>query len=620
VVDISDRLRWTTNRLRYWLRNIDQLSSHQLDGRKVPVLLIGNKAEKHLIKKQSSSKESHRNLLTEVGKEDIDILNSKYENLEIKNFFLTACQEHNIINIGSVRNAIVDELENIDAYRLITKKFKDAKDRVKTDPRNFIRRSDFAKLCPVDTEQMLFELSQTGTIVTFDKESNPDLQDLIVLKPRWITESIYKILSANHVLAPLSGAAERKTLRQILFSDGKISMKEQDAELDQIIKLMVNFYLCHIEIDGSRTKYLLPSFFSSRSFETALVGTDTIVFRYEYTILNNNLFVKFLILMMRDAQLRSDKRRHMVSIQDASDLDCQAIVEEIIHEDHSIVGIDGTKSDVPADSIVITVKASTRAKRLTFLQRLMAIIDNLNNDGLSKVKSRFISIPKHQTVFEDYDELLSDANNRISTKRVSALGAEFAIDYLLHKNDKNLDGNHADNRTQSRSSNIVQFPSVIELAKNDYILRLKDEIAELEKEKASIFGKADGIADTILTQIAIVLFFSISGICWWFYVTPGALERLYNSNQPNSWLIGIVIAVIGIAATIIANLFGTDKIDPIKVLKWFCHWLAGKSFKEEKRLAEAKDELRKALSLFPYTPAESHMSTVDSSGISTSES
>ena len=119
-----------------------------------------------------------------------------------------------------------------------------------------------------------------------------------MLKPNWITEGIYKILSANHLLDTKEGKATKTEIRSLLD-------KEVYPNIDDVIEMMEEFYICRQrQIEDKKgnkiDECIFPSFFTiqrPQGFVSMMrePSVNKIEFVYEYPLLSDNVISFFII-------------------------------------------------------------------------------------------------------------------------------------------------------------------------------------------------------------------------------------------------------------------------------------------------------------------------------------
>lgn len=407
VVDIGERVEWRTNRIDYWLKTIENLTEDSFTEKKVPVLIVGTKGEKQI-------KSNTLNLPFDINEKQ-----KKFPKIDIVGFYPVSSRNKGI-NIDIVKNALINELESINVFQKVAGTFFEDKERVENLTQNYITLNQFKEFCPENHEQRLFEFDRIGIITTFDK---PGLYDLIVLKPKWITESIYKILSANYILDQTKGTANFQTIKTILNNKAVQDETIDDKEVKTIIELMKRFELCSVQTEGENEIYFFPIFFTVVKPSISLSEMELVHFVYKYNFLSDTLISRFLVKILRSPIYKFNCWRTGVYLEKRVDDEIlKAIVE----------------ADLDEDFISIKVEAKQSKDRKIFLDELRSYFNDIhNNHFISIVEEEKISVPEHPSILLNVNDLLAHKKESNSEIIVPSLDGLFNVRYLLHEVPQN---------------------------------------------------------------------------------------------------------------------------------------------------------------------------------------
>ena len=219
-------------RPEYWLRHIESFGGDS------PVLIILNKQDSN-------------------PGFDLDrrFLKKKYP--FIRGFWQTSCSTGD--GITKFREALSEELSKVKfiATRWANTWF-EVKDKLEQTDEPYINYDQFVGICTQAgvTEEIsqgvLVEfLNDLGVVVHF-KEF--ELEDIHVLKPKWVTEAVYKIINSP-LIAAEKGVLPLYCLKEILRHEKEGDYRYPRSVYNFIIDLMKKFELCY-EVEGDQV--LIP--------------------------------------------------------------------------------------------------------------------------------------------------------------------------------------------------------------------------------------------------------------------------------------------------------------------------------------------------------------------------
>ena len=103
------------------------------------------------------------------------------------------------------------------------------------------------------------------------------LKKTLILKPKWGTDAVYKVLDNKTVINNL-GRFTRKDLAAIWHEDHYADMQ------DELLRLMINFKLC-FQIPGARDTYIAPQLLSENQPEYDWDEANNLQLRYTYAFM-----------------------------------------------------------------------------------------------------------------------------------------------------------------------------------------------------------------------------------------------------------------------------------------------------------------------------------------------
>lgn len=161
---------------------------------------------------------------------------------------------------------------------------------------NYVSFERYRELCeklgekdPTAQEQLAGYLHGLGIALNFKDDYR--LQDTHVLNPHWVTNGIYKILTADK-MAEQHGVLRLRDLASIL--DPQIYPKSKHAFL---LDLMKKFELCFEFSDDPSCRYLIPELLDKQEPDlgTTFKPDESLNFQYNYGILPEGLLPRFIV-------------------------------------------------------------------------------------------------------------------------------------------------------------------------------------------------------------------------------------------------------------------------------------------------------------------------------------
>lgn len=169
------------------------------------------------------------------------------------------------------------------------------REALERDARNYIGLQEYLDICErngfkgrQDKLQLSGYLHDLGVCLHF--QHDPLLRKTVILKPRWGTEAVYKVLDNNRVVGNL-GKFDRQDLAEIWRADEYAEMR------DELLQLMVNFKLCY-KIPGTHL-YIAPQLLTENQPHYEWDEADNLILRYTYDFMPKGIITQFIVAMHR---------------------------------------------------------------------------------------------------------------------------------------------------------------------------------------------------------------------------------------------------------------------------------------------------------------------------------
>ncbi|MCX7096815.1 MAG: GTP-binding protein [Methylococcales bacterium] len=287
----------------YWLKYIESFGGNS------PVLIVLNKIDQH------PSFDVNRKFLQE-----------KYSG--IHGFYKLSCQ--NKEGIGQLKNGIQEAFKKVPLIRSkLPKTWFEVKSQLENMPlnKNFINYQAFRDLCEQQqikdsaTQDILSRyLNDLGVIIHF---TDPKLISIPVLKPRWITQAIYKIINFKSV-AEAHGIFNLTHLSSVLATITEHDFDYPRETHSYIIELMLKFEICY-QVDNDTI--LIPDLLEIQEpdFEFDNESSEILRFRIRYDFLPLSIMPRFIVRLHHD--IKNHFRWRTGVILEDKNLDALAIVK-----------------------------------------------------------------------------------------------------------------------------------------------------------------------------------------------------------------------------------------------------------------------------------------------------
>ncbi|MEH2287892.1 COR domain-containing protein [Nostoc sp.] len=166
------------------------------------------------------------------------------------------------------------------------------REALETDAHNHISLDKYLNICQQngftqrnDKLQLSSYLHDLGVCLHFQED--PLLNKTVILKPKWGTDAVYKVLDNEKVIRNL-GSFTRSDLANIWCEDEYATMH------DELLCLMINFKLCY-EIPRSQGKYIAPQLLSANQLPYNWDETNNLILRYTYEFMPKGIITQFIV-------------------------------------------------------------------------------------------------------------------------------------------------------------------------------------------------------------------------------------------------------------------------------------------------------------------------------------
>ena len=168
------------------------------------------------------------------------------------------------------------------------------REALEKDSHNYISQEEFRKICrrhlftnSADQMQLSGYLHDLGVILHF--QDDPVLKHIVILKPKWGTDAVYKVLDDPFVINNL-GKFTRENLDHI-WADPQYADKQ-----DELLRLMIKFNLCY-EIPGSNDTFIAPQLLTENNPEYEWIQENNLHLRYSYEFMPKGILTRFIVAM-----------------------------------------------------------------------------------------------------------------------------------------------------------------------------------------------------------------------------------------------------------------------------------------------------------------------------------
>ncbi|WP_292755257.1 COR domain-containing protein [Nostoc sp. NMS4] len=376
------------NRIEYWLKLIESF------GGQSPVIIVGNKKDEQPL-------DINRKALRE-----------KYPNIQA--IIETSCQDN--IGINELRTAILKQIGKLkEVYDLLPLSWFEVKQKLESMTEDFISYSSYIGICyknnipeEQNQEQLIDLLHRLGLVLNF--RDHPILKDTNVLKPNWVTEGIYALLSDENLKTQTKGIFTPDDLTRILNPERYPTKRH-----GYLIELMKEFELC-FELDSKPPQFLIAGLLpKDQPDETELEG-ETLEFQYHYKVLPESIIFRFIVNT-------HEKIHNQIYWRSGVMLQYQ--------ENNEIYNIARIKADPEDKKIFITISGRKETRRL-FLGILRDVFHKIHSTLPNLEITEWVPVPNYPNHPPlDYQELLGLQAMGESTVTIGKLKLKLDLRQLL---------------------------------------------------------------------------------------------------------------------------------------------------------------------------------------------
>lgn len=138
-----------------------------------------------------------------------------------------------------------------------------------------------------DKLQLSGYLHDLGVCLHFQED--PLLKKTVILKPKWGTDAVYKVLDNQQVIKNF-GKFTKSDLASIWSDDDYAIMH------DELLQLMINFKLCY-KIPDKQNQYIAPQLLSLNSPDYDWDENNNLILKYTYEFMPKGILTQFIVLI-----------------------------------------------------------------------------------------------------------------------------------------------------------------------------------------------------------------------------------------------------------------------------------------------------------------------------------
>ncbi|OCQ97014.1 GTP-binding protein [Nostoc sp. MBR 210] len=459
------------NRIEYWLKLIESF------GGQSPVIIVGNKRDEQPL-------DINRKALRE-----------KYPNIQA--IIETSCQDN--IGIDELRTAIFQQIANLkEVYDLLPLSWFEVKQQLESMPQDFITYNKYIGICyknkiaeEQNQEQLIDLLHRLGLVLNF--RDHPILKDTNVLKPNWVTEGIYALLSDEILKTQTKGIFIPADLSRILNPQRYPSKRH-----NYLIGLMKEFELC-FALECDPRQFLIAGLLPKDQPEETELEGETLEFQYHYKVLPESIISRFIVNT-------HEKIHNKIYWRSGVMLQYQ--------ENNEIYNIARIKADPEDKKIFIAISGRKETRRLFLgilrhdFQKIHKTLPNLEITEWVPVPA----YPNHPPL--DYQELLGQESMGESTFTIGKLKLKLNLRQLLDgyeslesrqkskrdelERDRFTIVNQIYNNNQAEHKPMTQNTNNFH---NSNITNVANEVKDKASQQASDFTQTSGANITEILQL-----------------------------------------------------------------------------------------------------------------------
>ena len=167
------------------------------------------------------------------------------------------------------------------------------REALENDPRNHIGTDEYLDTCRQegfsnvkDKLQLIGYLHDLGVCLHFQED--PILKKIVILKPKWGTDAVYKVLDNRTVIGNL-GKFNKGDLATIWREPEYANMQ------DELLQLMINFKLCYRI--PNKDIYIAPQLLTPNQPRYEWDETENLTLRYAYDFMPKGILTQFVVVM-----------------------------------------------------------------------------------------------------------------------------------------------------------------------------------------------------------------------------------------------------------------------------------------------------------------------------------
>ena len=168
------------------------------------------------------------------------------------------------------------------------------REKLEKDSRNYISLEEYLAICVdngfiqiTDSLQLSGYLHDIGVFLHF--QDDPLLRKTVILKPKWGTDAVYKVLDNPAVIKNL-GQFRRADLKTIW------NASEYKTMHDELLQLMIKFRLCY-EIPTQKGTYIAPQLLTENQSDYEWDEKENLLLRYSYDFMPKGILTQFIVIM-----------------------------------------------------------------------------------------------------------------------------------------------------------------------------------------------------------------------------------------------------------------------------------------------------------------------------------
>ncbi|MHC5855713.1 leucine-rich repeat domain-containing protein [Nostoc sp.] len=484
------RTREEENRIEYWLKLIESF------GGQSPVIIVGNKKDEQPL-------DINRKALRE-----------KYPN--IQDIIETSCQDN--IGIDELRAAILQEVGNLkEVYDLLPLTWFEVKQQLESMPQDFISYNRYIGICyknnipeEQNQDQLIDLLHRLGLVLNF--RDHPILKNTNVLKPNWVTEGIYALLSDETLKTKTKGIFTFADLTRILNPE-----RYPTERHGYLIELMKEFEL-GFALECYPPQFLIAGLLPKDQPDKDKIELEgeTLEFQYHYKVLPESIISRFIVNT-------HEKIHNQIYWRSGVMLQYQ--------ENNEIYNIARIKADPEDKKIFITISGRKETRR-SFLGILRDVFQKIHKSLPNLEITEWVPVPNYPNHPPlDYQELLGLESMGESTITIGKLKLKLDLRQLLdgyesvesrrksQKADNDLDDRTAyedmrdiaklavsreikiNNNNKAEANAMSENPQFTNNFQGANIANLANQVKDNASQQASNFNQTSGTSVAELMQL-----------------------------------------------------------------------------------------------------------------------